>query len=268
MWHSEDSSYQREILYHRFLHYIQGSMLSFTFWENIFLRHRILFYLKPGFLSLRWNSVSSAPEECPILAGCAPPTSCTHSQRSRTPGPHHQHSQTPSSSSHRSNSPSLCWYHRNHADQAQKCCALCSWSENEQAPWQEVAFSLPASSSSSSLGYLQDKLSSCRFLGDSRASVSVFPAPASSSTFGVKLLTADGSSVSCSGSRITPLHFDSYIFDWPFQLALISVPILRWIFAFIIIFFNNVITQQQTRHDNKKKKKHRGHHAFAQSFTA
>ena len=64
------------------------------------------------------------------------------------------------------------------------------------------------------------------FLVNSEASVSVFPAPASSSTSGVKLLTADGSSVSCSGSRIIPLRFGSYSFNWLFQLAPDSVPIL------------------------------------------
>ena len=79
------------------------------------------------------------------------------------------------------------------------------------------AFSLPAGSTSSFLVYLQDKLSFRQFLVDSGASVSVFLAPASSSTSGVKLLTADGSSVSCSGSRIIPLRFGSSNFDWMFQ---------------------------------------------------
>ena len=87
-------------------------------------------------------------------------------------------------------------------------------------------FSLPAGSTSSSLVYLQDKLSSRRFLVDSKASVSVLPAPASSSTSGVKLLNADGSTVSCSGSRIIPIRFGSCSFDWLFLLAPDSVPIL------------------------------------------
>ena len=92
------------------------------------------------------------------------------------------------------------------------------------AVWQVDAFFLPAGSTSSSLVYLQDKLSSHRFLVYSGASVSVFPSPASSS--GAKLLTADGSSVWRSGSRIIPLHFGSCSFDWLFQLAPVSVPIL------------------------------------------
>ena len=54
-----------------------------------------------------------------------------------------------------------------------------------------------------------------------------FPAPASSTSFGVKLLSADGSSVLCSGPRIIPLRFGSCSFDWLFQLALVSVPILK-----------------------------------------
>ena len=95
------------------------------------------------------------------------------------------------------------------------------------AAQQEDAFTLPAGSTGSSLVYLQDKLSSRRFLVDSGASVSVFPAPSSTSTSGVKLLTADGSTLSCSGSRIIPLHFGSCSFEWLFQLAPVFVPILR-----------------------------------------
>ena len=54
----------------------------------------------------------------------------------------------------------------------------------------------------------------------------MFLAPASSTSSGVKLLTVDSSSVLCSGSRIFPLRFGSCSFDWMFQLAPVSVPIL------------------------------------------
>ena len=93
---------------------------------------------------------------------------------------------------------------------------------------QEDVRSLPAGPSTSSpLIYLQDSLSSRRFLIDSGASVSVFPDPGSSrGDSGVKLLTADGSSLSCSGSRVIPLRFGSHRFEWPFQLAPVAVPIL------------------------------------------
>ena len=87
-------------------------------------------------------------------------------------------------------------------------------------------FYLPASSTRSSLVYLLNKLSSRCFLVDSGVSVSVFPAPASSTSSSVKLLTAEGSSVSCSGSRIIRLRFGACSFDWLFQLAQVSVPIL------------------------------------------
>ena len=69
-------------------------------------------------------------------------------------------------------------------------------------------------------------LSSRRFLLDSGSSVSVFPAPPSASGSRVRLVTADGSSLTCSGSRIIPLRFGSHRFDWPFQLAPVSLPIL------------------------------------------
>ena len=93
---------------------------------------------------------------------------------------------------------------------------------------QEDLRTLPAGPSTSThLVYLQDSLSSRRFLIDSGASVSVFPAPRSSSTSsGVRLLTADGSSLTCSGSRIIPLRFGDHRFEWPFQLAPVAVPIL------------------------------------------
>ena len=49
---------------------------------------------------------------------------------------------------------------------------------------------------------------------------------ASTSTSGVKLLTAVGSLLSCSGSRIIPLYFCTCRFEWLFQLAPVSIPIL------------------------------------------
>ena len=93
---------------------------------------------------------------------------------------------------------------------------------------QEDDCTLPAGPSTSSpLIYLQDSKSSRRFLIDSGASVSVFPDQGSSGrNSGVKLLTADGSSLTCSGSRIIPLQFRNHKFEWPFQLATVAIPIL------------------------------------------
>ena len=62
---------------------------------------------------------------------------------------------------------------------------------------QEIAFSLPAGSTGSSLIYLNDVLSNRRFLVDTGASISVFPAPASPTSSGVQLLTANGSTLTC-----------------------------------------------------------------------
>ena len=91
---------------------------------------------------------------------------------------------------------------------------------------QEDAFSLPAGAPESYLIYLQDFLSSRRFLYDSGASVSIFLAPPSTSGSGVQLVTADCSSLTFSHSRSIPLHFGSHRFDWPFQLAPVALPIL------------------------------------------
>ena len=54
----------------------------------------------------------------------------------------------------------------------------------------------------------------------------VFPSPASTSTSGVKLLSAYGSTLSCSGFRTIHLRFGTCSFEWLFQLAPVSVPIL------------------------------------------
>ena len=40
------------------------------------------------------------------------------------------------------------------------------------------------------------------------------------------MLTADGSTVTCSGSRTIPLRFGTWSCSWTFQLAPVSVPIL------------------------------------------
>ena len=91
---------------------------------------------------------------------------------------------------------------------------------------QEDAFSLPAGSTGSALIYLLDGLSNRRFLVDTGASILVFPSPTSPSTSGVRLLTADGSTLTFSGSRIIPLCFGTWNCSWKFQLAPVSVPIL------------------------------------------
>ena len=83
--------------------------------------------------------------------------------------------------------------------------------------------SAPEEFCSSTLLFLKDVLSGKEFLVDSGASVSVFPGPRSSSNDGVSLLTADGSPMVCSGTRIIPVHFScgsasgSRIYSWNFQ---------------------------------------------------
>ena len=72
---------------------------------------------------------------------------------------------------------------------------------------------------SSSLLYLKDSLSNRNFLVDSEISVSVFPAPASSSCSRIRLVTANRYTMTCSGSSIIPLQFGSKRFHWTFQLA-------------------------------------------------
>ena len=59
----------------------------------------------------------------------------------------------------------------------------------------------------------------------------MFPGPKSDSSDGVRLLTADGSLMVCSGTKIIPLQFScgagSKVYTWTFQLAPVSVPLLR-----------------------------------------
>ena len=91
--------------------------------------------------------------------------------------------------------------------------------------------SIPEEICCSSLIFLKDILSNREFLVDSGASVSVFPGPKGATDDGVCLLTADGLPMVCSGSRMIPLRFScgsgSKVYTWNFQLAPVSVPLLR-----------------------------------------
>ena len=79
--------------------------------------------------------------------------------------------------------------------------------------------------------FLKDILSNCDFLVDSGVSISVFPCPRSSSDDRLCLLTANGSPMVCSGTHFIPLLFSccsvSKVYTWNFQLAPVSVPLLR-----------------------------------------
>ena len=89
--------------------------------------------------------------------------------------------------------------------------------------------SIPADSPSSSLIFLQNKLSSHKFLVDTGASVSVFPhrpRQPRSPAVGLQLRTADGSTMDTFGSRQIALQFGSRRFEWNFILADVSMPIL------------------------------------------
>ena len=101
--------------------------------------------------------------------------------------------------------------------------------------------SVPEEICCSSLIFLKDILTDREFLVDSGASVSVFPGPKISSDNGVHL-TADGSPMVCSGLRIIPLPFTcgsgSKVYNWNFQLAQVSVPILK---AYFLQRFNPLI---------------------------
>ena len=84
----------------------------------------------------------------------------------------------------------------------------------------ETMFFLPAGSSSYLL-YLKDTLLQKFSCG---VSVSVYPAPASSSSSGIRLFTANGFAMTCSGSRIISLLFGSKRFQWTFSTS----PSLRY----------------------------------------
>ena len=88
---------------------------------------------------------------------------------------------------------------------------------------------IPADSPSSNLIFLQNILSSRKFLVDTGASVSVYPhlpqqprAPG----VGVQLRTANGTAMDTYGSRQIALQFGPRRFEWTFLLADVSMPIL------------------------------------------
>ena len=75
------------------------------------------------------NNVSSAlvlGDKYSVHAICSQASSCP--PHSSTPGPISRSAPAAPSASCRSDLPSLCWYHRSHAEKAQKCHAPCSWS--------------------------------------------------------------------------------------------------------------------------------------------
>ena len=90
--------------------------------------------------------------------------------------------------------------------------------------------SAPEEFCSSSLIFLKNILSDREFLVDSGASVLVLPGPKSLSVDGVRLLTAEGLPMLCSGTCIIPLSFSwgsiSKVYTLNFQLAPVSVPLL------------------------------------------
>ena len=87
--------------------------------------------------------------------------------------------------------------------------------------------------------YLTDSLSSRDFLIDTGASVSVFPYHGSPTQFTkLKLHTADGTMVPCHGERLLPLKFGSHSFEWSFQLAPVTTPIIG---ADFLIHFNLLV---------------------------
>ena len=88
---------------------------------------------------------------------------------------------------------------------------------------------IPADSPSSNLIFLQNVLSSRKFLVDTGASVSVSPhllqQPRPPSV-AVQLRTTNGTAMDTYGSRQIALQFGPRRFDWTFLLADVSIPIL------------------------------------------
>ena len=173
---------------------------------------------EPSFLCLRPQSHALCPRWLPC--------SC-HPSYSRYPlsNPWPWPSASISPAFCRSDSPGLSWYHWKNADKAQKCRA--------RVPGRETScpgggcfhmacrFYRFFSSISSGQGFFPLVSGGLRCLR-----LCFFLAPVSSSTSGVKLFTGDRSSLSCSGSRIIPLCFGTCSFEWLFQLAPVSLPIL------------------------------------------
>ena len=145
-----------------------------------------------------------------------------HSQL--TPSPLPCRSQTPAAPSHRPELASFCWLTSSSVQRSSLSSSLLIVSKLEHR--QVDAFSLPAGSRHSSLIFLQDELSGRHFLVGTGASVSLVHATTSSTASSERLLTADGYTVSSSGSRIIPLHFGSWNCAWLFHLSPVSVPIL------------------------------------------
>ena len=77
------------------------------------------------------STVNTITDHTESIYAVRQPARPANSHRSSTPSSSSRRSATPRPVSRRSESPdSICWYHRNHAELAQKCKAPCAWSEN------------------------------------------------------------------------------------------------------------------------------------------
>ena len=77
--------------------------------------------------------------------------------------------------------------------------------------------------------YVWDRNSGRRFLVDTRAEVSVFPASMAdrrSGRQGLQLTAANGSNICTYGKRTIPLRFNKHCFQWTFTIAQVSQPLL------------------------------------------
>ncbi|GBL97553.1 Retrovirus-related Pol polyprotein from transposon 297, partial [Araneus ventricosus] len=121
---------------------------------------------------------------------------------------------------------SFCWYHSKFGKKAHKCVPPCDFSGKQ------VSLSVEATADKgreSSRLFVQDAKSGIRYLIDSGASVSVFPANRSDkcNRSTLKLVAANGSSISTFGIKTKCLDLGfGRLFNWNFIVADVSRPIL------------------------------------------
>ena len=183
------------------------------------------------------NHMSYTPilgEENVVHTVCAPAAPHPHASRSPTPSPRNHCSSFAPTASWHFNSLFLFRYYLGHGELVQKFRSPCSWLVN-LLPSRRMLFPFLLVLH----GLLLSTSRTCSSTVDSWWTLFSY-----SSGSQIKLLTTECSSLTCWGLRLIPQHFGSRWFDWPFQLAPVSFPILRAAFLRHHVLLLNVANQR------------------------
>ena len=121
----------------------------------------------------------------------------------------------------------ICYYHRRFSNAARKCNPPCTYVHGKRRSRSSVVASVAGQLNS--LLFIVDDNSAKRFLVDTGASVSMFPASHKDRHSGVRtpsLVAANGTNIATYGTREMSLRLDRRNYKWPFIIADVKTPLL------------------------------------------